>query len=36
MPDADGEYVSTCASLPQSIAANALEYSKVPLFVHHP
>lgn len=36
MPDADGEYGRMCDSLPQSIAANALEYSKVPLFVQFP
>lgn len=36
MPDADGEYSRMCDSLPQSIAANALEYSKVPLFVQFP
>ena len=34
MPDADGEYCRMGDSLPQSIAANALEYSKVPLCVH--
>ena len=36
MPDADGEYCSMRDSLPQSIAANALEYSEVPLSVHIP
>jgi len=36
MPDADGEYCRMCDSLLQSIAANALEYSEVPLSVHIP
>jgi len=36
MPDADGEYCRMRDSLPQSIAANALEYSEVPLSVHIP
>jgi hypothetical protein len=31
MPDADEEYCRMCDSLPQGIAANALEYSEVPL-----
>jgi len=31
MPDADGEYCRMRDSVPQSIAANALEYSEVPL-----
>ena len=31
MPDADGQYCRMCDSLLQSIAANALEYSEVPL-----
>jgi len=36
MPDADGEYCRMCDRLLQSIAANALEYSEVPLCVHFP
>jgi hypothetical protein len=31
MPDADGEYCRMCDSLPWCIAANALEYTEVPL-----
>jgi len=33
MPDVDGVYCRMCDSLPQSIAASALEYSEVPLCV---
>jgi hypothetical protein len=36
MPDVDGEYCRMRDSLPQGIAANALEYSEVPLCVHFP
>ena len=36
MPDVDREYCRMCDSLPQSIAANALEYSEVPVCVQSP